>query len=153
VYILLHEPHLTSCCGKHLSQEAATKKQGDGEPCPHCNTAGWSTVLNRHFHRQVNSLRVFCRYEESGCEWQGELRDLDSHPCTVSNQEKEMEEKQKNQENEIPQDEVKGLSQGTELQTKLTEAQREVRKMEIALIQAERGLNLAEQELRKKVKA
>jgi hypothetical protein len=97
VYILLHEPHLTSCCGKHLSQEAATKKQGDGEPCPHCNTAGWSTVLNRHFHRQVNSLRVFCRYEESGCEWQGELRDLDSHPCTVSNQEKEMEEKQKNQ--------------------------------------------------------
>lgn len=83
---LLLQPHLTSCCGIHLSQEAATKIQGEGKPCPECNTSGWSTVLNRHFLRQVNSLRVFCRYEESGCEWQGELQDLDSHSCTVSNQ-------------------------------------------------------------------
>ena len=59
-------------------------RQGEGKACPICGTQGWSTVLNRHFQRQVRSLRVFCRHEARGCEWKGELRDLDSHPCAVS---------------------------------------------------------------------
>ena len=59
-------------------------RQGEGKACPICNTQGWSTMLNRHFQRHVRSLRVFCRHEARGCEWKGELRDLDSHPCAVS---------------------------------------------------------------------
>ena len=76
---LLLEPHLTSCCGKHLSQEAATRIQGEGGGCPLCKAPSWSTVLNKHFQRQVKSLCVFCRHEERGCGWQGELGTLDSH--------------------------------------------------------------------------
>ena len=81
---LLLQPHLTECCGKHLSQEAATRVQG---VCPLCNTAGFNTMLNGHFLRQVNKLHVFCRYEERGCGWQGELSDLERHirSCPMRN--------------------------------------------------------------------
>ena len=36
-------------------------------------------MLNKHFQRQVKSLCVFCRHEERGCGWQGELGTLDNH--------------------------------------------------------------------------
>lgn len=52
-YNILLQPHLTLCCGSHISPEAATAMQKDGMPCPLCKTASWSTVLNKHFQRQV----------------------------------------------------------------------------------------------------
>ena len=76
---LLLQPHLTSCCGKHLSVEAAVRIQRERRPCPLCNEPDWSSVLNKHFQRQVNGLRVFCRYDDRGCGWQGELGDLERH--------------------------------------------------------------------------
>ena len=76
---LLLQPHLTSCCGKHLSQEATTRIQIEGGDCPLCKTPRWSTVLNKHFQRQVNALHVFCRHEDRGCGWHGELSDLECH--------------------------------------------------------------------------
>ena len=78
-YGLLLHPHLTECCGNHLSQEAATKIQREGGACPMCTTTGFNTVLDKHFLRQVNALRVFCRHEDRGCDWQGELSDLERH--------------------------------------------------------------------------
>ena len=76
---LLLQPQLTSCCGKHLSQEAATRIQRGGGACPLCKMPRWSTVLNKHFQRQVNQLRVFCHHEDQECGWQGELSDLKRH--------------------------------------------------------------------------
>ena len=36
-------------------------------------------MLSKHFQRQVKALRVFCRHEDRGCGWQGELSDLEHH--------------------------------------------------------------------------
>lgn len=76
---LLIQPHLTACCGMHLSQVAATRIQAEGGACPLCNTPHLNTVLNKHFQRQVNALRVLCHHEDRGCGWQGELSDLNRH--------------------------------------------------------------------------
>ena len=76
---LLLQPHLTSCCGKHLSQEATARIKREGGACPLCNSSDWSTILSKHFQRQVNSLHVFCRHEDRGCGWHGELSDLERH--------------------------------------------------------------------------
>ena len=73
---LLDQPHLTTCCGMHLSRVAATRIQG---ACPLCKAPHLNTVLNKHFQRQVNALDVFCRHEDRGCGWQGELSDLKRH--------------------------------------------------------------------------
>ena len=76
---LLLQPHLTSCCGKHLSQEAVTRIQEEGGVCPLCKTSEWSTMLNKHFQRQVKELLVFCHHKDSGCSWKGELSDWHHH--------------------------------------------------------------------------
>ena len=76
---LLLQPHLTSCCGKHLSQEAAIRIQEERGACPLCKTPQWSSMLNKHFQHQVNGQRVFCRHDDRGCGWQGELGDLEHH--------------------------------------------------------------------------
>ena len=79
MYGLLLQPHLTACCGKHLSQEAVTTIQGEGGACPQCKESHLNTMLDKRFRRQVNDLYMFCYYEESGCKWQGELSNLDDH--------------------------------------------------------------------------
>ena len=44
-------------------------------------------MLDKRLRRQVNKLRVFCRHEERGCGWQGELSDLEHHvqSCPMKN--------------------------------------------------------------------
>ena len=44
-----------------------------------CKKNDWKTMLNKHFQRQVNSLRVFCHHQDRGCDWQGELADSHHH--------------------------------------------------------------------------
>ena len=81
---LLLQPHLTTCCGKHLSQEAAMRIQTEGGVCPMCKEPHLSTVLNKHFLRQVNELHVFCRHKDRGCKWRGELCDMEHHAQSKS---------------------------------------------------------------------
>ena len=53
--------------------------RGEGGACPMCKKPHLSTMLNKHFLRQVNELCVFCHHKDRGCEWQGELSDLEHH--------------------------------------------------------------------------
>ena len=78
-YTLLRQPHLTICCGKHISAATVARLQEDGNPCPLCTTKPLKTVLNKHFKRQVEELRVLCRHVDRGCVVQPELSSLDSH--------------------------------------------------------------------------
>ena len=75
---LLLQPHLTFCCGKHLSEEVATRIQGEGGVCPLCKAAEFHTVLNKHFQREVKELRVSC-CNGNGCLWEGELSAWNVH--------------------------------------------------------------------------
>ena len=83
-YSLLLQPHLTSCCGNHISQEASSI-QREGGACPLCNTHPWNTMFSKHFRRQVKLLQVFCCYENRGCEWQGELARYEEHILSCPN--------------------------------------------------------------------
>ncbi|CAI8055649.1 hypothetical protein GBAR_LOCUS30361 [Geodia barretti] len=88
------QPHLTSCCGKHLSEEAATRIKKKGRrPCSLCKTSPWSIMLDKHFQRKVNSLSVFCCHEDRGCWWIGELAAFHNHVvcCPMSNATRIME--------------------------------------------------------------
>ena len=74
---LLREPHQTACCGKHLSQEAVTRLQG--QPCPVCKERRLKTTPDKYFKRKVNEFKVRCRNKSLGCEWVGELGVVDRH--------------------------------------------------------------------------
>ena len=73
---LLLKPHLTSCCGTHISEEATNRIELEGKAC---NSSNWHTMLNKHFQRQVTGLKMFCCHQDRGCVWVGELSQLQQH--------------------------------------------------------------------------
>ena len=76
---LLLEPQLTSCCGHHLSRDAATRLQREGKACPMCNEQKWNAVLDKYHRRKVHEVRVRCPHKGSGCDWVGEVNELKRH--------------------------------------------------------------------------
>ena len=76
---LLLEPQQTSCCGHHLSLEAATRLQREGKPCPMCNGEQWSAMLDKYHRRKVHEVRVRCWHKDIGCGWVGEINGLKRH--------------------------------------------------------------------------
>ena len=73
------EPHQTDCCGGLLSKQAATRIQGEGGACPLCKEPRFTSRPDKHFRRRVRELRVHCPHRRRGCEWVGELSDMDRH--------------------------------------------------------------------------
>ena len=76
---LLLEPQLTSCCGHHLSLDAATRLQRERKPCPMCNDEGWNAMLDKYHRRKVHEVRVRCWHLNDGCEWAGQVNGLKRH--------------------------------------------------------------------------
>ena len=77
---LLLDPVQTNfCCGNHLSRAAAEQLQVEGKPCPLCKETPLKTTDDRFFKRKVKQLKVRCSYKSAGCEWVGELGQLDNH--------------------------------------------------------------------------
>ena len=77
---LLLDPVQTNfCCGHRLSRAAAEKIQGKGDPCPICKKTPLRTTDDVSFKREVRQLKVRCSNKSAGCEWMGELGELDNH--------------------------------------------------------------------------
>ena len=77
---LLTEPYLTSCCGHHISQQAANRLIRERKPCPMCKEENLTGQVDKYFKRKViNTLKVRCPHKKNGCEWVGELGDHNNH--------------------------------------------------------------------------
>ena len=77
---LLLDPVQTNfCCGNHLSRVVAEKLQAEEEPCPICKETSLKTTDDLFFKRKVRQLKVRCSNKSAGCEWVGELGELDNH--------------------------------------------------------------------------
>ncbi len=77
---LLTQPHQTTCCGNHISQQVANRLVTEKKPCPICTKERLTTLDDLYFKRNsINKLKVYCSYKKSGCEWMGELGDFNQH--------------------------------------------------------------------------
>ena len=76
---ILRDPHVISCCGNEFCQVCIERVQKDGKPCPLCNEQNFTTMLHKKLVREVNALVVCCPQKEWGCEWEGELGQLQGH--------------------------------------------------------------------------
>ena len=78
---LLTEPFLTNCghlvCGACRDQ-LLTRNKKDCPVCRKTNVLS-DARLDKRFQREVNSLKVRCQHHDQGCEWVGEVRDLQKH--------------------------------------------------------------------------
>ena len=84
MFSLLLEPHQTSCCGKHLSAEAASKISESGGRCPICKKEEFSSTLDKHFQRKVRGFLVFCPYRLRGCGFVAEIAEMERHVLQCS---------------------------------------------------------------------
>ena len=73
----LLDPQLLSCCGNHFCESCVERLRR--RPCPLCGEAEFKALLDKGRQRQVLQVKVHCPNSGSGCEWQGELRQLISH--------------------------------------------------------------------------
>ena len=72
------DPTLLSCCGHKGCAWCIGRIKAAGHPCPLCQQP-FETMLEKQLQRKVLNLRVFCSKKGEGCQWEGELRDLETH--------------------------------------------------------------------------
>jgi hypothetical protein len=79
LYHLMERPHITSCCGNNISEEAVTRWQKYGTSCPLCRKADWSSVLNEDLQRRMQTVRMSCPFVDKVCQWEGSLFEYRPH--------------------------------------------------------------------------
>ena len=75
---ILREPYSTSCCGKNFCLFCITPIR-DNEPCPYCKCQNYTISFNKGLQQTLIQLQVFCSNKEGGCQWKGELSQLENH--------------------------------------------------------------------------
>jgi len=76
---VLKEPFLTSCCGNHFCKPCIVSVKKDSSKCPLCKATPLNGIINKHFKRSLDQLKVYCIYKEMGCEWIGEYGKVEKH--------------------------------------------------------------------------
>ena len=77
--LTLREPHVTTCCGNHFCYSCINRVSNNEKPCPLCNVLGFKTFLHKGMEREVNALTIYCPNKPQGCDWQGELGQVEQH--------------------------------------------------------------------------
>ena len=76
-YDFVEQPDQDCFC--HILQ-AANRLIRERKPCPMCKEENFTAHINKHFKRKtINTLKVRCPHKKNGCEWVGELGDLNNH--------------------------------------------------------------------------
>ena len=77
------EPYLTDCCGtifcKSCLEECSRQATVLSTACPICRKKHFRSMINKQVDREIKSLHIYCTNKEKGCEWQGELNDINNH--------------------------------------------------------------------------
>ena len=73
------DPNVTSCCGEYFCKECISPFHRDNQPCPGCGEADFSMIFNRREQRYILSLKLYCPMKNRGCEWMGQLEQLEGH--------------------------------------------------------------------------
>ena len=76
---ILREPYQVTCCGKSFCRLCIERVKGDLKPCPCCNAEDFNDFPNKGLQQPLYGFKVYCSKKEKGCEWKGELRQLDKH--------------------------------------------------------------------------
>ena len=76
---IIRDPYQVTCCGYSFCRSCIERIKADNKPCPLCNTKGFSDFPNTGLKRSLYAFKVRCSHQKDGCEWTGELGQLDVH--------------------------------------------------------------------------
>ena len=77
--LVLREPQMVSCCGVKFCKRCIDRVIQAGKPCPHCKDESFRYMAEKQLHRRILDLKVKCYERKKGCNWEGELRQLQKH--------------------------------------------------------------------------
>ena len=77
--LVLREPYQATCCGKSFCRLCANRAKARNQVCPTCNSGNFNLFYNLGLQQSLYDFQVYCTHKSKGCEWTGELRELDSH--------------------------------------------------------------------------
>ena len=69
----------TDCCEERFCQACIDPVLKDKKPCPSCGEADLSTFSTKASQKKILALQVRCAMKQKGCEWVGQLEQLDAH--------------------------------------------------------------------------
>ena len=73
------DPCLSVCCGHTFCKSCSDAARCVTKACPTCRDDHFPVVQNKQSDREIKSLCIFCSNKKDGCEWQGELNDINNH--------------------------------------------------------------------------
>ena len=79
------DPYMTLCCGHPFCESCLNghkqAKLSVSLACPMCRKEEleFKTVPYKALEREIKSLHIYCTNKEKGCEWQGEMNDINNH--------------------------------------------------------------------------
>ena len=77
--LVLREPYQATCCGKSFCKECIVRFKTNNRPCPACRERDFNLFHNKGLQQSLYDFKVYCSHKSKGCEWRGELRELDKH--------------------------------------------------------------------------
>ena len=78
------EPTITTCCGRTFCQRCIERIMEKGDPCPSCTKEIGQPVPQLWYRETIANLRVECLKKNRGCDWEGMLKDVDTHLDTTN---------------------------------------------------------------------
>ena len=77
--LIICEPYQVTCCGKSFCRACIQRIEAENKPCPTCNEENFESYHNKGLQQPLYEFKVFCSNKKSGCDWQGELGQLNDH--------------------------------------------------------------------------
>ena len=78
-HLILREPYQAMCCGKRFCDDCLEEIRETEAPCPHCRDVEFCDYSDKGHQQTLYEFKVYCTHRSKGCEWTGELRELDNH--------------------------------------------------------------------------
>lgn len=76
---VLHDPYIVDCCGYSFCYICIKAIQSCQKPCPLCNEEFGTILPDKRLSRTLKAMKVYCLHSKSGCDWQGELGQIEEH--------------------------------------------------------------------------
>ena len=77
--LVLREPYQATCCGKSFCKKCIEPVKAENQDCPTCIERNFNLFYNKGLEQSLYNFEVYCSHKSEGCEWRGELRELDKH--------------------------------------------------------------------------
>ena len=73
---VLRTPQQVTCCGYSFCKDCIEQVENS---CPCCKNEEFDYFHNKGLQRDLHKLNVYCSHNHEGCQWVGELGQLDNH--------------------------------------------------------------------------